>query len=581
MSNAKLIIIITLFPLFFWGLACYASDKYIMPGTTGAGSSWSDPMDMPSSSAAWERGITYWLAGSDIKYEQISIRNTSGSGVLTLKKATDTEHGTDTGWLTAYGTKQALLGTINIYASDIVIDGAQGKDRSGHGFKIVGSAGPNTRGINLPSGANHNNVTVRNVEITSPNIPIIDNCIDRNICTNTGVYIFNATGVLLEHIWIHDVATPFHFINTTNITVSHSIAERNDSVATHHSEGMSVNGTNNLIIKNNEFVDIDGTAVFAFMNRGAVNGVKIYNNIIRYTGVSAKQKLSLGNGVLTCTNTGTVCSNLGYYNNTHINIPAYGGDIDIGSGGTAYAWEVINNIWWCATNATCGPANHTVGAQITYDKNWYGGLSYNTGENGAIYQASEDPFVNSNAHDFSLGAGKTPIGAGRNLSSIFTTDYKGDTRITWDIGAYAYNPDSDGDDSTIPVVAGDGGGGGGCFIATAAYGSYLDPHVMVLRQFRDNILLTNTPGRAFVSFYYANSPAIAKIISESEVLRFVTRIALTPVVFAVAYPIPVGIILLSSIFILLVAIERRRKKLSHMRLPISDNYFKRGPEVLL
>ncbi len=126
-----------------------------------------------------------------------------------------------------------------------------------------------------------------------------------------------------------------------------------------------------------------------------------------------------------------------------------------------------------------------------------------------------------------------------------------------------FNPVSGGGDSTIPVVAGDGGGGGGaCFIATAAYGSYLDPHVMVLRQFRDNILLTNTPGRAFVKFYYANSPVIAQIISESEGLRFVTRIALTPVVYVMAYPIPVGIIFLFVIIAVPLVFSGRKRTMA-------------------
>ncbi|HXG64847.1 MAG TPA: CFI-box-CTERM domain-containing protein [Blastocatellia bacterium] len=48
----------------------------------------------------------------------------------------------------------------------------------------------------------------------------------------------------------------------------------------------------------------------------------------------------------------------------------------------------------------------------------------------------------------------------------------------------------------------------GCFIATAAYGSAFAPEVLIFRQFRDEILLNSTKGRAFITFYYAISPLL-------------------------------------------------------------------------
>jgi uncharacterized repeat protein (TIGR01451 family) len=85
----------------------------------------------------------------------------------------------------------------------------------------------------------------------------------------------------------------------------------------------------------------------------------------------------------------------------------------------------------------------------------------------------------------------------------------------------------------------------GCFIATAAYGSYLEPEVMALRQFRDQVLLQGTWGRAFVAWYYRVSPPVAEMIRASEALRFAARALLTPVVYAVKYPAPAGGFLLA------------------------------------
>jgi hypothetical protein len=78
--------------------------------------------------------------------------------------------------------------------------------------------------------------------------------------------------------------------------------------------------------------------------------------------------------------------------------------------------------------------------------------------------------------------------------------------------------------------------GGKCYIATAAYGSYLDPHVNVLREFRDTFLLTNPVGRTFVDFYYSYSPPAAAFISRHESLRTMTRWSLTPVIFGIEHP---------------------------------------------
>lgn len=50
---------------------------------------------------------------------------------------------------------------------------------------------------------------------------------------------------------------------------------------------------------------------------------------------------------------------------------------------------------------------------------------------------------------------------------------------------------------------------GGCYIATACYGSFDHPDVIVLRRFRDAVLLKSAVGRLVVRVYYGLSPSLA------------------------------------------------------------------------
>lgn len=70
----------------------------------------------------------------------------------------------------------------------------------------------------------------------------------------------------------------------------------------------------------------------------------------------------------------------------------------------------------------------------------------------------------------------------------------------------------------------------GCFIATAAYGTPMAEEIDVLRQFRDEYLLTNPVGQALVELYYEISPPVAEFIEEHPALKPIVRVGLAPAV---------------------------------------------------
>jgi hypothetical protein len=105
-----------------------------------------------------------------------------------------------------------------------------------------------------------------------------------------------------------------------------------------------------------------------------------------------------------------------------------------------------------------------------------------------------------------------------------------------------------------------------CFIATAAYGTPMAEQIQILREFRDEYLLTNSLGQALVDIYYRVSPPVAEFITEHSSLKPIVRAGLLPAVAMSAVAVNttwvekmviVGLLVLVSVAMAVWATRRR------------------------
>ncbi len=92
----------------------------------------------------------------------------------------------------------------------------------------------------------------------------------------------------------------------------------------------------------------------------------------------------------------------------------------------------------------------------------------------------------------------------------------------------------------LPDAGGDGGGG--CFIATAIYGSALQPELQALRGVRDRYLLPYASGRILVGLYQRSSPPLADFLRRHGEARTAARWALMPMIYLMRYPLVPGVV---------------------------------------
>ena len=334
--------------------------------------------------------------------------------------------------------------------------------------------------------------------------------------------------------------------------------------------GSSLYGGNHVEIYDNQLaIDTDGAISPALVYIAAAwNDVKIYNNTFGayYSG---------SNPIATCLLIETTATNIGIKNNifsgcTNTAIAAKSTSIT-SIDYNVYSPEIVRMInGWigsqdCRSQSDCynnfGQEQHGIS----------GDPKFVTAPNGTIGHGN-----------WQLQSNSPAINVGADLSAYFTTDLLGNARPTgagtWTIGAYEYGASnqysllvkssSDTGAETVTSSTDYDGGKGRCFIATAAYGSYLDPHVYTLRNFRDNYLLTTYFGKKFVDLYYRTSPPVAKVIAANDILKIATIWVLTPLVYSVEYP---NVTLMLLLLISLTLILKKKKQIK--RTIIHDDYY--------
>ena len=145
-----------------------AANKYVAPGGSGNGSSWSSPASpaIINSSAA---GDVVYLAGGSYGGGIPVSASGSASAQLTIKRATASDHGSDTGW-SANMDKQATFDSgWSVTGRYITIDGNTWKPPglpTTFGIKIAHGSG--SKGID--AGGSAGNMVIRNIAIPGPGI---------------------------------------------------------------------------------------------------------------------------------------------------------------------------------------------------------------------------------------------------------------------------------------------------------------------------------------------------------------------------------------------------------------------------
>jgi hypothetical protein len=140
----------------------FAANIYVRDGASGSGTSWSDAYDeLSSAEAAAVRGDIIYIAGGTYSGVTFNVA-ASGTTYIYVKKATSSDHGTETGWDSAYGDGTATISPSTISTDYWDFDGVYGSLDGTFGIEFYRSSGDG-KCLTISDGVDH--VTLSYIEM--------------------------------------------------------------------------------------------------------------------------------------------------------------------------------------------------------------------------------------------------------------------------------------------------------------------------------------------------------------------------------------------------------------------------------
>ena len=406
-----------------------AAVHYVRAGASGNGSDWSNAMgNLP---ATLVRGDTYYIASGS--YGSRTFNDAlAGATYIYIKKATAADHGTATGWNSAYAgtaTFSNLKFSKGYYDIDGKVGGGPGSWTSGHGFKITSAASGTGKLITVD---NVTGIRIRHAEI------YFNNLVGASTTTASGDLIYAVAGgndILVQYCWLHDSArTIFYPIKWSNITFEYNRMERNgvNWSSGNHSEIFSSRQVSNVTVRYNHILDWKSTGglMFGGVVSSAAKSISqnlyIYGNVFEWTKTWGD---TANNGAIgSWSHAWMGIQTARIYNNTFVNIT------DSNPSDAASIFPIGNLTDVIVQNNLFYNANPRA-IKGSHNYNWFNSDSH--GETGAQVSTS-NPFMNYSGKDYRLAAPTQNVNA---LASPFNMDMFGAARGKdgiWDRGAYEF-----------------------------------------------------------------------------------------------------------------------------------------------